>query len=236
MKNIFRRYTAGIEARSIDGAADGTLPPITGMAALYFDPENQAGTEYPLGGPNIVERLSAGIFDPIIGSEDDILALQDHDPALFLGRRSSGTLQVSLTDKGLAYRIDTPCTQVGQDTLSLIQRRDIQGASVAMYKPKGSWSFEMQGLERRYIRTVTSLEKVVDLGPVLQPAYPGTSAEIGFRSRGVTLSKLSAGVFSASEEMTEVQSELQGFIQENWNRSEAAYRLRQLEFLSVGMD
>lgn len=233
MKSIFRRYTAGIEARSIEGAADGALPPITGMAALYYDAANQGGTEYPLGGPHIVERLSAGIFDPILGSEDDILALQDHDPALFLGRRSSGTLQVSLTDKGLAYRIDTPATQVGHDTLSLIQRRDIQGASVAMYKPKGSWSVEMAGLERRYVRTVTSLERVVDLGPVLQPAYPGTSAQIGFRSCGVTLSRRSSGL---PEEMSEIQAELQDFIHQNWNKSEAAYRLRQLEFLGTGVD
>lgn len=231
MQSLYRRYTPDIAARSLDAAGtdSGELPAITGMAAVYYDASRSEDTQYMLARSVdgvVVERLFPGIFEPALSNPDDILALQDHDPALFLGRRSSGTLHIELTPAGMAYRIQTPPTKVGLDTLALIQRRDITGSSFSMWKARGAWSLEIVGTEKRYVRTVQSFEKLVDLGPVLQPAYPGTSAIIGARSCGITQLSRSAG---PPAEIADIEAELADFVRSNWLQAEADLRLRQLQ-------
>jgi HK97 family phage prohead protease len=197
------------------------------MAAVYYDPGRPDETQYALRS-NIFERIERGVFDGLLGEDADILALQDHDPALFLGRRSSGTLTVTLTPAGMAYEIKTPRTRVGEDTLALIERRDISGSSFQMYKPKAVWSHEMAGTEKRYVRTVNQIESIVDLGPVLQPAYLGTSANVGKRCCGFTRLSRSAG---PPEELTQIEAELAEFVNANWHQSEAQLRLQQMDIL-----
>ena len=46
-EQISLRYNlASVEARAVEGSTE--LPPITGMAAVYFDPQNPDGTQYYL--------------------------------------------------------------------------------------------------------------------------------------------------------------------------------------------
>jgi len=233
-EQISLRYNlASVEARAVEGSNE--LPPITGMAAVYFDPANPDGTQYYLRSaaanqPEVVERIKPGIFDGMIGDMHDIEARQDHDPALFLGRTSSKTLTVTLNERGLAYEIKTPNTQVGRDTLHLIERRDISGSSFQMFRPTATWSYELAGTEKRYVRNVNSLQQIVDLGPVLHPAYRGTSAQLGKRSCGMTCLARSSG---PPAELVAIESELSAFINQNWHASEAALRLQQIAFASA---
>lgn len=226
MNHYAKRFTLSpVEARSIEGSTD--LPPITGMAAVYYDAARPDETQYALRS-NIVERIQPGVFDELLGEDADILALQDHDPNLFLGRRSSGTLKVTLTPAGMAYEIRTPRTRVGEDTLALIERRDISGSSFQMYRPRAVWSHEMAENEKRYVRTVNQIEAIVDLGPVLQPAYLGTTANVGRRCCGITSLSRSAG---PPAELDQIEAELTAFVNQNWHASEAQLRLRQMDIL-----
>lgn len=49
------------------------------------------------------EIIKPGAFDDVLG--DDIRGLFNHDPNFILGRSTSGTLNVSVDDKGLRYDI-----------------------------------------------------------------------------------------------------------------------------------
>ncbi|HRA89291.1 MAG TPA: HK97 family phage prohead protease [Planctomycetaceae bacterium] len=225
MKSLCHRFNpSDVEARSVEGSQD--LPPISGLAAVYFNSTDPDRTEYRIR-KDVVERIQPGVFDPYISGDVEILALRDHDEGLFLGRRSSGTLSVSLTDRGMEYKIQTPDTVQGRDTLALIQRRDISGSSFSMLRPKPQWSYEMRATGKTYVRTVGAIEGIHDLGPVLYPAYSGTSASIGARSCGITSLSRSAG---PPAEVAEIETELTEFINVNWHQSEAELRLRQLAF------
>lgn len=59
------------------------------------------------------EIIKAGAFDDVLG--DDIRGLFNHDPNFILGRSASGTLSVSVDDKGLRYDISAPDTQTIRD-------------------------------------------------------------------------------------------------------------------------
>jgi HK97 family phage prohead protease len=224
MKSLNYRYNpSDVAARSVEGSAE--LPPITGLAAVYFDPANMDGTEYRIR-HDLVERIPAGLLDEHVGEDREILGLRDHDENLFLGRRSSKTLRTQITSRGLEYEIQTPNTQEGRDTLELIHRRDISGSSFSMLRAKARLSYEKRSSGSVYIRTITRMDAIHDLGPVLYPAYTGTSANIGARSCGLTNLKRSAG---PPAEIAELEAELRDFINSNWLQSEAELRLRQLE-------
>lgn len=225
MKSLHYRYNpSDVSVRSsVEGA--GELPPITGLAAAYFDPTNMEGTEYRVR-HNLVERIPAGLLDEHVSADQEILGLRDHDENLFLGRRTSKTLQTQLTKRGLEYEIRTPDTTEGRDTLTLIQRGDISGSSFSMLRAKAMLHVEKRSGEVVYVRTIQSIQGIHDLGPVLYPAYTGTSAQIGARSCGLTNLKRSAG---PPAEIAELEAELRDFINSNWLQSEAELRLRQLE-------
>jgi len=80
------------------------------------------------------------------------------------------------TDKGLAYTIDPPATQLGRDTTELIRRRDITGSSFAFTVDKTG---EQWSREKGYrLRTITDASGLYDISPVTHAAYPQTGVAV----------------------------------------------------------
>ncbi len=144
MTTAQRRYLVGTkltERRNEDGSDQ--LPAITGTAAVFFNRSDMAATEFRLG-VNIVERIHPGAFDAI--AEQDVRALQNHDPRLILGRSSAGTLRLTINERGLHYHIDTPDTAAGRDTVVSIRRGDLDGSSFAFLPAeRPEWTEERRG-------------------------------------------------------------------------------------------
>lgn len=157
----------------IESRADGR-PAIVGYAAVY----NRQSLD--LGG--FREVILPGAFDKILNRQrasQDVVALFNHDSNIVLGRKSSGTLELSSDDKGLRYVITPPATRA--DVVELIQRRDVKGSSFAFTVDKAGESFatDEKGGAIRQIREVSGL---YDVGPVVTPAYPQTSTSVALRS------------------------------------------------------
>lgn len=228
---IFRRFLAHeLRKVTLEQRGDNKLPAISGTAAVYWDPNNRAGTQYPLYN-DVVERIQPGAFDKAVG-RDDVRALQNHDPRLLLGRSVAGTLSLTLARHGLDYTIDTPETSAGKDTVIALQRGDMTGSSFAFRVAAGgqNWAEEKtaDGI-MVYVRNVTDTE-LFDVGPVTYPAYSATSA--GARSHR------SLGIFdvesrAADAELTELRESLQQFIRENYYEPEARDRLIRMACLGV---
>jgi phage head maturation protease len=66
------------------------------------------------------------------------------------------------------------------DIVELIQRRDVKGSSFTFSVDKGGEAFvtDETGRAIREVRAAT----IYELGPVVQPAYPSTSAAVAMRS------------------------------------------------------
>jgi HK97 family phage prohead protease len=163
----------------IETRADGRAA-IVGYAAVY----NRLSLD--LGG--FREMILPGAFDRILGRErgrQDVVALFNHDSNIVLGRASSGTLELSSDDKGLRYVVTPPVSRA--DVLELIQRRDVRGSSFAFTVDTRGEQFvtDEKGGAVRQIREVSGL---YDVGPVLVPAYPSTTAGVAMRSYQAWLS------------------------------------------------
>lgn len=143
---------------------------ISGYAARFYD--GTPGTEFELWA-NAVERLLPGAFDRTINEGDDTRALFNHNPDHLLGRRSAGTLTLSVDERGLRYEIKPPDTQIGRDVAEMVGRGDVTGSSFGFVVTDETWRKE-NGVRIREIRGV----RLYDVSPVTFPAYGSTSATV----------------------------------------------------------
>lgn len=158
-----RRYLfARSEMRVED--VDGK-PRILGHAAVFDDPVELW--------PGFKEVVRRGAFKKTI-DESDVRGLFNHNPDYVLGRNKAKTLRLSEDDRGLAYTIEPPATDLIRElVVEPIRRGDITGSS---------FSFDTIRSERTITDEVELREllevRLWDVGPVTFPAYPSTDTEI----------------------------------------------------------
>ena len=160
-----RRYTPG--AMELRTAADGSR--IGGYGAVFGKLSRNLG--------GFVERVGDGAFNQSRAlGWPNVVCRYNHDPNMVLGTTAGGTLQLRTDNVGLDYEVLPP--QARADIVELVQRRDIQFSSFAFRVPAGGdeWSTTDQNYPMRTLHEV----QLVDVAPVLDPAYPDATA--GLRS------------------------------------------------------
>lgn len=155
-------------------------PMIAGYGAVFYV-EDDAGTEYQLF-PELKERIMPRAFNRALQDKHNAAALFNHDPNLVLGRVASGTLKLKKDMRGLRYEIDPPASR--QDVVESIRRGDVTGSSfgfrVLEQKFRTEKNAEGQPIDVREIHSV----ELLDVSPVVFPAYTGTSTGIRSESDG----------------------------------------------------
>ena len=165
-----RQIDSQFAALEVRGKA-GEQRQLVGYAAVFYRADNP-GTQFELR-PGVVERIMPGAFDDVLRSDADLVALFNHNPSALLGRRSAGTLRLSVDDIGLRYEIDIPDTQWGRDTITSAERGDLRGSSFAFRTPQDGTRMEHAG--GALVRSVVKVSPLLDVGPVTYPAYDGTA-------------------------------------------------------------
>lgn len=166
-KRMLPAQQCELRAVQQEGEEGQNLPPrIAGYGAVF----NQRSD---LLGGIFVEIIAPGSFDEVLNQ--DVRGLFNHDPNYLLGRTVSGTLRLSVDQRGLAYEIDTPNTQTIRDlVVEPLKRGDMSGSSFAMrVAPGGDTWHEEDGV---IVRTIYKIAELRDVGPVSFPAYPDSSA------------------------------------------------------------
>lgn len=159
------------EAPSVE-VRDGDTTRIRGLAAAY------GKWSLDLGG--FREIIEPGAFDRVLSRKGlDVVAFFDHDGQP-LGRTTSGTLRLSVDDRGLSYENDPPDTQLGRDVVTLIRRRDLFGSSFAFtVEPKGEvWTHDDKG---KSTRTIKEFSGLYDVSVVTHAAY-GKATSVAVRA------------------------------------------------------
>lgn len=153
---------------------DGRATKIRGHAAVWYDPADP-GTEYAIG-DIYRERIMPGAFQRAIAANRSICC-PNHDRRDPLGRQNRGTLRIWEDDVGLAYEVDLPEHSRAQSHAEAVERGDYEGSSFDF----GHWDpagYRDQRTDGIVTRTVTSFPELRDVGPVTDPAYKATSAEV----------------------------------------------------------
>ena len=152
-----------METRAFQVSSSGRT--LTGYAATFNTPTRIADFD---------EVIRPGAFAETLNSDASasITALYEHNPQNLLGRVGSGTLRLSEDATGLAFELDLPETQLGNDVLTLVNRGDLAGMSFGFLPTSEEW----QGTTR-YLNGV----QLGEITLTANPAYPSTS--VGVRSR-----------------------------------------------------
>lgn len=143
---------------------------LTGYAAVFHE---RADLGYA------TEEIAPGAFSQSL-SNNDILALLDHDPSKLLGRTKSGSLTLTEDTRGLAFTLALPDTTIGRDVAALAARQDLGGASIGFLVEMQQWEKNHRTLQRVDLREISIISS--------WPAYSGTSVHPG-RGRSVALAR-----------------------------------------------
>ena len=164
---VFRRKVVNVEDMRTEQRAEGDsgLPPIVGYAAL-FDVVAEICW--------FTESIAVGAFTDSLSRKDDVRALFNHDVNLVLGRTKASTLSLEEDEKGLKSRILPPDTQLGRDTVVLIERGDISQMSFGFCIEAEEARYE-EGQKPHY--TITRA-KLFDVSVVTFPAYEETEVDV----------------------------------------------------------
>lgn len=142
---------------------------IRGYAAVFGSESEDLG--------GFTEYIAPGAFDGVLN--DDVRALVNHNDNLILGRTSSGTLRLSVDERGLAYEFDVPNTSYGNDLLESVRRGDITQSSFGFTVAEDAWDYEGKGMgKKKPKRTIKKVARLYDVSPVTYPAYPDTSVAL----------------------------------------------------------
>ena len=182
-----RRFTDGkVEVRSEEGKPSK----IRGYAAVFNSMSQNLG--------GFQERILPEAFDHIMESNQDVAGLFNHDTGIILGRRSSGTLALSVDEVGFRYEIEAPDTQQARDLMVSIDRGDVVGSSFMFNKREDRWLEE----DGREIRELISIERVRDVGPVTFPAYLETTTQARsiLAGAGINQEKLARAIEARNQE------------------------------------
>lgn len=125
-----------------------------------------------------------GFFIEVIDSRaleladlDDMQSYFNHNPDYTLGTLRNKTLSINITSDSMDYDITAPDTQTIRDlVLSPISRGDVTGSSFMFdIDKKGEEWEEKDGM---WVRYVTRIAKVYEVGPVSMPAYQQTTTDV----------------------------------------------------------
>lgn len=162
MNDVERRFTPGlVELRDADDRRS-----IAGYGAVF----NRLSRN--LGG--FVETVGTGAFNESRADGwPNVVARYNHDTNMLLGTVAGRTLELRVDDVGLWYDVTPPSAR--GDVHELVQRGDVRHSSFAFRVPRGGddWSTTDQGYPQRTLLAV----QLVDVAPVLDPAYPDATAQ-----------------------------------------------------------
>lgn len=128
------------------------------------------------------ERILPSAFSEALSRKQgrqDLVSYFNHNQDIVLGRESSGTMRVWTDDRGVWFEVTPPKTRA--DIVELVERGDVRGASM-MFSLSGpnaeSFVEDDQGNTIREVRSA----KLYEIGVVVHPAYPDTTADVATRS------------------------------------------------------
>ena len=135
---------------------------------------------------NFYEYISPTAISQETIERSDVRALINHDSNLILARSTTGTLDLSVDEKGLKYSFEIPETSYGKDLAINMKNGNLNQSSFAFTVGDDEWSTDDDGND---IRTITAIDKLYDISVVSYPAYSQAASDLVVAQRGLAMYK-----------------------------------------------
>jgi HK97 family phage prohead protease len=117
------------------------------------------------------EEIAPEAGDYFQNSDIDVISAFNHNFDKVLGRSSAGTMRFEVDETGVKYIVQVAPTTAGNDLLESVKRGDIKGSSFVFTAKKVQW----EDSEEETIRRIQEFGMVIEMGPVVFPAYKDTT-------------------------------------------------------------
>lgn len=142
---------------------------INGTAVVF----NQRSED--LGG--FTEEIDPHAFDSVDLS--DVVLLYNHNTGDVLARTSARTLSISIDNQGVHFEAEIPETTLGNDTMTNLENRNVQGMSFGFTVSDDDWEDQPDGTPLHIVRKIG---KLYELSLTPFPAYKETDVAVSQRS------------------------------------------------------
>jgi HK97 family phage prohead protease len=120
------------------------------------------------------EVILPGAYDEVLRSEKlDVIHTINHSINQMVARTKSGTLQLSVDEKGLKYRFLVPNTTLGNDLYEMVQRGDYYESSFVFTVNDQDERLETRNDGNKY-RIISKVSGLYDTSTVVNGAYSDT--------------------------------------------------------------
>lgn len=193
--------------------------------AIVFNQRSVFVTDWNLW-KRVIEIIAPTAINDDLLKRSDVIATVEHDSRRLLARslNGKGTLELSIDETGLKYSFECPDTADGNFVYEHVKRGNITGSSF-MYVNKDdecnvTYTKETdENGKEQIIRTVNTIDKLLDVAVVMRPAYPASSVE----ARAEEMKELEAAIKRALGEADEDDDN-----EDDETREEKYWRSRQL--------
>jgi len=151
---------------------------VVGYGSIFNSRSENLGGFYEYISPTAISQETI--------AKSDVRALINHDANLVLARSTTGTLDLSIDEKGLRYEFSIPETSYGKDLAINMKNGNINQSSFAFTVGSDEWSTDNEGND---VRTITSIDKLYDVSPVTYPAYSQADSDLVVAQRGLAMYK-----------------------------------------------
>ena len=219
-----RKFTRAFEGEHFQPRAVEGARRIEGYA-IVFNQRSVFVTDWNLW-KRVIEIIAPTAINDDLLKRSDVIATVEHDSRRLLARslNGKGTLELSIDETGLKYSFECPDTADGNFVYEHVKRGNITGSSF-MYVNKDdecnvpyTKETDENGKEQ-IIRTVNTIDKLLDVAVVMRPAYPASSVE----ARAEEMKELEAAIKRALGEADEDDDN-----EDDETREEKYWRSRQL--------
>lgn len=123
----------------------------------------------------VVERVTMQSIEN--ADMSDIICSYNHNLEKIIGRTAAKTAKVTIDDTGAMYSIKAGNQSYVNDLMESIERGDVIGSSFMFtYDNKLGYEFE-ERQDGTIVATFKKITKIIEMGPVVMPAYPETTAQ-----------------------------------------------------------
>lgn len=219
-----RKFTRAFEGEHFQPRAVEGTRRIEGYA-IVFNQRSVFVTDWNLW-KRVIEIIAPTAINDDLLKRSDVIATVEHDSRRLLARslNGKGTLKLSIDETGLKYSFECPDTADGNFVYEHVKRGNITGSSF-MYVNKDdernvTYTKETdENGKEQIIRTVNTIDKLLDVAVVMRPAYPASSVE----ARAEEMKELEAAIKRALGEADEDDDN-----EDDETREEKYWRSRQL--------
>lgn len=156
-------------------------PVLRGIGVPYNSTSKVVGR---VNGMPVREIIRPGAFTDVLRSQRemgvDVVSFYNHEPNMILARESAGTLLLTEDEQGVHYEIVLPRTSYAADLEENVRAGNVRGASF-MFSARAP-GLVVKHENGSFLRDVRRASSLLEIGPVVSPAYEQTDCNVAARS------------------------------------------------------